>query len=86
MYEDKLLPLVKSAHWDLELHQADDDDDVASDPGCVDWAKQTVLKGLTEAIQQYKMVKNDPNEDKLIRLVSNIDATNRFTARFDVDN
>jgi hypothetical protein len=83
VYKDKELPLVKSAKWKLELHQAEDDDDCASDPGCVKFAKKSVLKGLNEAIQQYNQVKKD--KTKLVDLVSNIDAESRFNAAFIVD-
>jgi len=48
-----MLPLVKSAKWKLELHQAEDDDDVASDSGVVEYAKKSVLKGLNEALELY---------------------------------
>jgi hypothetical protein len=39
--------------WDHVDTKAEDDDDCASDPGCVKFAKKSVLKGLNEAIQQY---------------------------------
>jgi len=89
MYSDKMLPLVKSAaeaKWKLAIHTAEDDDDVASDAGVVEWAKKSVLKGLNEAIQQYLEIKKEKNESKLVTLVSNLDADTRFKADFIVDN
>jgi hypothetical protein len=70
----------------LELHTAEDDDDVASDPGCVEWAKKSVLKGLNEAIMEYVKIKKENNENKMVKLVSNLDAVNRFNADPRVEN